>query len=342
MDVIETKMKVALLLNKNMYERTFASDAVQLLESFAEIVNHSALPEVIDSQYILENIPDAEAVITCWGTPKLTKNFLDVAKNLKIIAHGAGTPRAIVDDDVWPAGIRVFTAAPIIAIDVAETTLWGIIDLLKYMKEFDSGMRTGGWFTNLLDIKDGTRRLNYRLTVGVVSASHVGRNMIRLFQDFGVKIKLYDPFVSENDAVLLGAIKVSLEELMSTCDVVTVHAPNLPSTQGMISEPLIKSLKNDAVFINTSRGPIIDEQALIRELKTGRIKAYLDVFNEEPLPLDSELYKLPNVRLSPHMSGGQTINGGYERGDYLVQQLLAYKKGTLINEVTKDSLKVMA
>lgn len=136
---------------------------------------------------------------------------------------------------------------------------------------------------------------------------------------------------------------MTLEELFQSCDVVSVHAPNLPETQGLISRTLIRSLKNGAVFINTSRGPIIDEHALIDEMKTGRIRAYLDVFCEEPLPLSSELYSLPNVRLSPHMSGGHTINGSYERGDYIVRQLLTYSTdGTLNSEVIKHRFKITA
>jgi phosphoglycerate dehydrogenase-like enzyme len=343
MDSCNPKMKVAMLLNKKMFSRTFAANALEELGQFAQIVNHTTMPEVVDESYILENIPEAEAVITCWGTPKLTKNYLDAAKNLKLIAHAAGTPRAIVSEEDLPEGVRIFTAAPIIAIDVAETVLWGMIDLLKHMQEFDAGMRNGDWFGNLLELKDTTYRLNYRLTVGVVSASFVGRNLIRLLKPFGVKIKLYDPYVSVVEAKKLGVVKVRLEELMSTSDVVSVHTPSLPSTKGLISKPLIHSLKDGAVFINTSRGAVIDQQALENELKTGRIRSYLDVFDEEPLPLESELYKLPNVRLSPHMAGGHTVNGGYERGDYIIQQLFTYHaKSTLMNEVTKDGLKIMA
>lgn len=307
------------------------------------MTNAEPLPETVDEGYVLRNIAGAEAAVTCWGTPKITGPLLAAGVDLKLIAHGAGTPRAIVDDDVWAKGVRVFTAAPVIAADVAETALWGIIDLQKHMKEFDAGMRSGGWFTNLLELKCDMRRLNYRLTAGVVSASRVGRHMIRLLQAFGVKVMLFDPYVSSGEAALLGVTPAGLDELMVSCDVVTVHAPSLPETRNLIGARHLSALRDGAVFVNTSRGAVVDERALIDELKTGRISAYLDVFEQEPLPLGSELYKLGNVRLSPHMSGGHTVNGGYERGDYLVEQLRSWKtNGTLQDEVTKAMMAYIA
>ena len=337
------KMKLSLLLSRGMFARTFAPDAVEKLYSFANVMNPERLPETVDAGYVMRNIIGAEAAITCWGTPKITGPLLEAGADLKLIAHGAGTPKAIIEGDAWARGVRVFTAAPVIAADVAETALWGIIDLQKHMKEFDAGMRSGGWFENLLDLKSDMRRLNYRLTAGVVSASRVGRNMIRLLQVFGVKVLLYDPMVSPGEAAMMGVTLAGLEELMASCDVVTVHTPSLPETRGLIGARLLSALRDGAVFVNTSRGAVVDEKALTEELKTGRISAYLDVFEQEPLPLDSELYKLGNVRLSPHMSGGHTVNGGYERGDYLVEQLYSWKTtGALRDEVTPAMMAYIA
>ena len=111
----------------------------------------------------------------------------------------------------------------------------------------------------------------------------------------------------------------------------------------MIDKGMLALMKDGTLFVNTSRGAIIDQQALTEELKSGRINAYLDVFNPEPLPLDSELYQLQNVILSPHISGGHTVNGGYERGNYLIQQLYSYTTtGIIRDEVTKDMMQVIA
>lgn len=187
------------------------------------------------------------------------------------------------------------------------------------------------------------KRLNYRLTVGIVGASHVGKNLIRLLQPFGVVIKLYDPYISEFMASQLGVKKVSLEELMASSDVVTVHAPNIPQSYHMINKEMLALMKDSTLFVNTARAPIVDEDALIKELKSGRISAYLDVFGEEPLPKDNILYQLDNVMLSPHISGGHTVNGGYERGNYIIQQLYSYfAAGILRDEAVRNMMEVIA
>ena len=298
-----------------------------------------------------EQLGQAEACFTCWGTPPMTKEVLDSAPALKLILHGAGTPKAIVTDEVWARGIRVATAAPVIAIDVAETALGGIIYCLKHFREYDAIVRDGRWSGKyngseenpVNALKPSLKRLNWLLTVGVVGASHVGRNMIRFLQPFGVNILLYDPCVSRDMARELGVTAVSLEELMGAGDVVTVHAPQLPTTNGMITAAHLASMKDGALFVNTSRGTVVDQAALLAELKSGRLNAYLDVFEEEPLPEDNEFIRLDNVLLTPHMSGGHTVNGGFERGNYIVNQLLRYcRTGDLCNEALADMMTMMA
>lgn len=346
MEADKKELRVALLLNKYNYHRTLHPDDLDFLRSFADVLNEGSCPDVIDEAFMIDALTTANACISCWGTSKFTKSVLDSAPSLRIIGHTAGTPKAIVTDTVWEKGIRVCTSAPIIAIDVAETTLGAMIYLLKRMDYFDKIVRSGTWGdkdNKIMDQKYSMRRLNYRLTVGIVGASHVGKNLIRLLQPFGVKIKLYDPYISEFQAREIGVDKVSLEELMSSSDVVTIHAPNLPQTHHMIDKAKLALLKDGALFINTSRGAIVDENSLINELKSGRIVAYLDVFDKEPLAKDNVLYQLENVLLTPHISGGHTVNGGFERGNYIIQQLYSYYTcGILKDEVTKDMMEIMA
>ncbi len=340
------KLKVAMLLNNAMYQRTFHPDDLAFLRTFADILNEGPYPDKIDEPFMQRVLPGADACITCWGTPVLTKAVLDQARDLKVIAHGAGTPKAIINDDFWGRNIRIFTAAPVIAIDVAETALGAIIYSLKCLRQYERMMRDGAWVKDPGQIarqKYAMKRLNDRLTVGIIGLSHVGRHLIRFLKPFGVRIQCYDPYVSEYAAGKMGVAKVSLAELMAGCDVVTVHAPNLLETRQLVSREMLALLKDGALFVNTARGAIVDQDALIAELKSGRINAYLDVFEAEPLPLGSELYKLENVLLSPHISGGHTENGGYERGNYLIQQLYGYYgTGMIQDEVVQPMIRVMA
>lgn len=340
------KLKLALLMNEEMYERILHPDDLIFLKCFTNIINVNPCPEVLDEKFMKEAIKGANVCITSWGTPKLTKAVLDEAPELKLIAHAAGTPRAIVIDDVWDKQIRVFTAAPIIAIDVAETVLGAMISSLKCLWQYNNIIHSGEWSRNpgvVTKQKNYMKRLNYRLTVGIIGASQVGRNLIRILKPFGVKINLYDPYISDFQASELGVKRSSLEEIMANSDVVSIHAPNLPETYHLINKDLLALMKDGTLFMNSARGPIVDQDALIAELKTGRISAYLDVFDIEPLPKESELYKLDNVLLSPHISGGHAINGRYELGNYLVQQIYSYyTKGILENEAVKDMMEVIA
>jgi phosphoglycerate dehydrogenase-like enzyme len=112
--------------------------------------------------------------------------------------------------------------------------------------------------------------------------------------------------LSEEESRDLGVCRVSLEELFSECDIVTVHAPTTPETKRMIGADHFRALRNDALFINTSRAWVLDEEALVAELRTGRFRAVLDVFDKEPLPPDHPLRDLDNVFLTPHISAYTT------------------------------------
>lgn len=347
----EKKIKLAILIDDEMYRRTIHPDDLIFLDTFAEIINKPPYPNKIDAGYMKKNLTEAEVCFTCWGTPALTKDILDCAAHLKLILHGAGTPKAVVSDEVWKRGIRIASAASAIAIDVAETALGGIIYCQKHFGEYDKIIRSGRWtskyssgeVSDVNALKPSLKRLNGYLTVGIVGASHVGKNMIKFLKPFGVKILLYDPCISESMARELQVDLVSLDELMRICDVVTIHAPQLPSTNKMITAAHLASMQDGALFVNTSRGTIVDQDALLAELKSGRINAYLDVFEQEPLPAVNEFINLNNVLLTPHISGGHTVNGGFERGNYIVNQLYRYCcTGDMINETMEDMISMMA
>ncbi|WP_275001887.1 NAD(P)-dependent oxidoreductase [Promicromonospora iranensis] len=145
---------------------------------------------------------------------------------------------------------------------------------------------------------------NYGRTVGVVSASRTGRALIELLRPFpALRVLLYDPYVTADEAAELGVEPVTLPELMSRSDVVTLQTPLLPETVGLIDAALLARMPDGATLINTARGPVVDAEALERELVGGRISAVLHVTDPEPLPASSPLYDLPNVLLTPHIAG---------------------------------------
>jgi phosphoglycerate dehydrogenase-like enzyme len=151
---------------------------------------------------------------------------------------------------------------------------------------------------------DPTRIGNYGCRVGLVGASFVGRHVIELLRPFDLEVAVYDPFLAEAEAAALGVEKVEeLDELCASADVLSVHAPDVEATRGMIGAPQLARLRDGATLINTARPALVDTGALEAELASGRIAAILDVTDPEPIPSDHPLLRLPNVFVTPHVAG---------------------------------------
>ncbi|WP_197680050.1 hydroxyacid dehydrogenase [Microlunatus soli] len=248
-------------------------------------------------------LAEVEVLITSWGAPRIDATALSAAPKLRAIVHAAGTVRFLVADEVWDAGISVSSMADLNGLPVAEYTLAMI--LLENKR--------------VLPVTEEFRRLrdrpaeewyepdagNYRKRVGLISASRIGRRVAELLRPFDLEVVIADPFCDAAEIAALGATKIELDELISTSDIVSLHAPLLPETIGMIGTELLQQLRDGATLINTARGKIIDHDALITELRTGRFRAVLDVTDPEPPPADSPLWDLPNVVLTPHLAGSK-------------------------------------
>jgi phosphoglycerate dehydrogenase-like enzyme len=134
----------------------------------------------------------------------------------------------------------------------------------------------------------------------------VGRRVIQLLKPFRCEIMVYDPYLSDTESQALGVGRASLDDLFATSDIVTLHAPVTPETKAMVGARHFRALRDGALFINSARAWLTDQDALLAELRTGRIRAVLDVFDKEPLPPDHPLRTLDNVLLTPHISGHTT------------------------------------
>ena len=139
--------------------------------------------------------------------------------------------------------------------------------------------------------------------VGLIGCGHIGRRLVKLLEPFEVEIRVYDPYLASEMPDAIGVVKTSLENVLSTSDVIVCLAPHTPATEGMIGRRELDMIPSSSVFVNVSRGAVVDSDALIARLKRGDIVAGLDVFDPEPIPPDSEIIGLPNVFLSPHIAG---------------------------------------
>ncbi|MEU0878806.1 hydroxyacid dehydrogenase [Lentzea sp. NPDC005914] len=241
-------------------------------------------------------LPDVDLLITGWGCPPITAEVLANLPGLKAIVHTAGSVKGFVTDACWDRGIVVSSAASANALPVAEYTLAMILLNGKRVLERARDYRA----TQQIDHYDVPPTLgNYGATVGILSASMIGRRVIELLRPYDLHVLVHDPFVTEVD----GAESVSLAELFRRSDVVSVHTPLLPETRGLVSRELLALLRDDAVLINTARGAVIDQDALVDEV--SRIRAVLDVTDPEVLPPGHPLWRSENVLITPHLAGSQ-------------------------------------
>ncbi|MBR7678476.1 hydroxyacid dehydrogenase, partial [Streptomyces daliensis] len=228
---------------------------------------------------------------------------LAAAPGLRAVAHTAGTVRHHVTDACWERGIEVSSAAAANALPVAEYTLAMILLANKRVLETARGYRASRARAEWL--ARGPEVGNYRRTVGILSASLIGRRVIELLRPHDLEVLLYDPYVEAEEAAALGVRAVGLPELFAACDVVSVHTPLLPSTRGLVSRELLALMRPDATLVNTARGAVVDQGALTDAVLAGRVRAVLDVTEPEVLPPGHPLWECENVLLTPHLAGSQ-------------------------------------
>ncbi|MEU1369281.1 hydroxyacid dehydrogenase [Streptomyces sp. NPDC005803] len=246
-------------------------------------------------------LAEAEVLFTCWGATPLTAPVLAAAPRLRAVVHAAGSVKHHITDACWERGIAVTSAAGANALPVAEFTLAAILFAGKRVLGSAQRYRTlrtaHDWLTEL----DGTG--NYRRTVGIVGASRIGRRVIELLRPFDLDVLLYDPYAGEAEAARLGVRLTTLDDLCAHSSVVSVHAPQLPETHHLIGAAQLAAMPSGATLINTARGSLVDEDALLAELTGGRLHAVLDVTDPDLPVASSPLYDLPNVLLTPHVAG---------------------------------------
>jgi len=293
-----TQPTVAILIGKNHYRRMLNPTAWATLRSFARLIEHPG-GEPAAKNDLLHILPQADACLTSWGVAPLDAEVLAAAPRLRAMAHMGSSVKRFVSDALWKRGIHVTSAAPALAEDVAITALGLMIVGMKRIWPLGRHVRAGGWRESSYW---PSRELRHK-TVGIVGASHVGRHLMRLLRPFEVQILLVDPFVTAAAAAELGAQKAELDEMLPQADIVSLHAPAKADTIHLLNATRLAQMKDDALLINTARGTLIDEPALIAELEKGRFFAFLDVTDPEPPAADSPLRRLENVVVVPHLAG---------------------------------------
>ncbi|MFJ9827381.1 hydroxyacid dehydrogenase [Streptomyces sp. NPDC101160] len=276
-------------------------------------------------------LAEAELLLTCWGATPLTPDVLARAPRLKAVVHAAGSVKHHITDACWERGIRVTSAAAANALPVAEYTLAAI--LIAGKQVLRSAQRYAELRTDHAWLAESATWGNYRRTVGIVGASRIGRRVLDLLRPFDLDVLLYDPYVTTPPP---GVELVALDELCARSSVVSVHAPQLPATYRMIGAAQLAAMPDGATLINTARGSLVDEDALLPHLVSGRLHAVLDVTDPEPPAPDSPLWELPNVLLTPHVAGSLG-NELHRMADQALDEVARYGRGEPFAEEVRAS-----
>ncbi len=327
-----TRPTVAITIGRKNYKRMFSTKALDDLDAFADVIH--AGDEPAGEAELTELLRSSDGCITSWGVHQLDAQVLATAARLRAMAHMGSSVKRFVSEDFWAKDIQLTSAGITLARDVAETTLGLMIVGRKRIIPLSQHLRTGGWRDSPAWEKWDPRELS-RSTVGIIGASNVGRNVISLLEPFEATILVTDPFLNEDQAADLGVTKVELDELLRRSDTVSLHCPSNAATHHILNAEAFALMADHAVIINTARGELIDEAALIAELSKGRFFAFLDVSDPEPSDPGSPLRSLDNVVLTPHTAG--CIENCNRMGELAVEELRRFFAGeTPIYEITLD------
>lgn len=327
-----------------MLQGLFILDDVELIygstyEEIKKYVHISGPPQtrktIRENLSLLEHV---DIIFSGWGGPLLDEEFLNAAPNLKAIFYGAGSIKYMITDEFWKRDIKMTSAYAANGVPVVEYALSQILFSLKRGWHYVLQTKKEKNLITKTDVPGA-----YGSTVGIVSLGMIGKSLCEKLQAFDVKLIAYDPYVSDEDARKLNVELCSLQEVFQRSDVVSMHTPWLKETEGLITGEHFTSMKENATFINTSRGAIVREDEMIDVLKRRPdLYAILDVTYPEPPVADSPLYELENVILTPHI-GGSMANECQRMGAYMLAELKRFLDGKELKWlVTEERSKIMA
>ena len=329
-------MKAIFLCNKkNNVESVYA-------ESFDK------LPEVERTVYKADDViadpekfADVEYVFSTWGMPSMTEEQIKASlPSLKCVFYAAGSVQAFARPFL-ACGVKVFSAWAANAVPVVEYTLAQII------------LANKGFFAHSREMKKGNREAgkvmkaaypgNYGENVGIIGVGMIGSQVAERLKGYKLNVLAFDPFLSDEKAEKLGIRKASLDEIFSTCRVISNHMANNEQTKGMLDYKYFSQMMPYSTFINTGRGAQVVEDDLVRVL-TDRpdVTAILDVTYPEPPAEGHALYSLPNCFLTPHIAGS-LVNETHRMAEYIIEEYERFVSGeTCLYEVSEKMLETMA
>ena len=311
------KMKIVVVDHVHLEE-----EHIKKLQALGDLQVFQNPPKTPDE--LKERIKDADIVIVGWSD--LTRNIIDSAKKVKMISIWATTCHYADLETAKERGI-VVTHVPGYATEaVAEHTFALLLAATRKLPLADKHVRNGDF-----DWRPFAGRELAGKTLGVIGTGVIGCRVAEIAKVFRMQVLGYDKYPNLKRAEEIGMKYVDLQTLLKESDVITLHVTLTSETERLIGKREIEAMKNRAVIINTSQGKVIDENALVEALKSGRISfAGLDVLEREPPDKDNPLFKLDNVILSPHI-GFHTVEAAKRCTDICIDNVVKFLEGHVQN-----------
>jgi glyoxylate reductase len=292
---------------------------------------------VLTARELITHLNDADGAIT-FITDTIDQEVLDSAPNLKVVANFAVGVNNIALDAATKAGVVVTNTPGVVTESTADFAWTLLMAAARRVVEADRFVRTGKfkvWSPNIFLGSDVHGK-----TLGIIGLGRIGRAVARRAAGFNMKIVFYNPNpVPEQIVSALGAVSLPLEELLQISDFISLHVPLVPETHHLLNDAAFARMKPTCIVINTSRGPVVDEKALVRALKTRKIAAAgLDVYEREP-EIEPELFELENAVTAPHIASASNetrLKMGLMAADNLLMALKGERPPNLVNSEVWD------
>jgi len=304
------------------------------LERRAEIVFFQRNYAADDEDAAVRDLKDFDIILTTRERSRFSDSLITRLPRLKMMSlTGSRAPNVDQDACTKRGIVCTFTSGGHSPAPAAEMSLALLLAAARKIPEGDAAMRAGRFQEG---IPPGIN-LEGR-TLGLVGLGRIGAYMARYGRALGMRVIAWSQNLTDERAKEAGAERVDKETLFSQSDAVSVHLVLGPRSRGLIGASDFARMKKHAIFVNTSRGPIVDQAALVGALRAGRIVAALDVFDQEPLPADNPFRDLPNTVLTPHL-GFTTVEGLNAFYAHAIDNILAFLDGKPKNVANPDVLK---
>ena len=313
-------LKILVYIPAGEMRDSFFSEALSARLEQLGCVEWNTNTEQFSEEELAENLSGVDICISGWGNTPFYEKTLKYADKLKLIAHIGGSVRPMVGDAAFERGIRVCSGNRVFAESVAEGVLTYMLCSLRKIGEYEARMAAGEWPSLI-----GTRGLLGR-SVGLVGYGMIAEYLVKFLKPFGCRILISSRHISEEELAEAGIEAASAEEIFRTCDIISLHNSLTMRMKHSIGAELLNSMKDGALLVNTARGALIDEEALVSVLRERPVWAALDVYETEPLPMDSPLRDCERVLLMPH-AAGPTADRRYAVTSYVLDDMERFLNG---------------